>query len=145
MSKRIHTAFAAVVVAMLVTVAAAPARAQAWLPAQGEGSVSILYQDVFVKDHMQGTTPVDNGQIYSKTMFFDVTYGVTDKLAISFGDPVDRREVQTEPKPHPLADLSGPIPVFSGVQPLDDGTYHQTHLGSPFQRAIQRHEKVGWC
>ena len=53
---------------MLVTVAAVPARAQAWLPAKGEGSVSILYQDVFVKDHMQGTTPVDYRRSTSKRL-----------------------------------------------------------------------------
>jgi hypothetical protein len=125
MSKNPRTAFAAVVVAMLVTVVAAPARAQAWLPAKGEGSVSILYQDVFVKDHMQATTPVDYGQIYSKTMLLDVTYGVTDNLAISFAIPWTAARYDGT-KAHPLADLSGPIPVFYGVQPLDDGTYHQT-------------------
>ena len=125
MSKEFHTAFAAVVVAMLVTGVAAPARAQAWLPAKGEGSVSIMYQDVFVKDHMQTTTPVDYGQIYSKSLLLDVTYGVTDKLAITFGVPWTAARYDGT-KPHPLADLSGPIPVFYGVQPLDDGTYHQT-------------------
>jgi hypothetical protein len=125
MSKNPHTAFAAVVVALLVTVVAAPARAQAWLPAKGEGSVSILYQDVFVKDHMQATTPVDYGQIYSKTMLLDVTYGVTDNLTISFAIPWTAARYDGT-KAHPLADLSGPIPVFYGVQPLDDGTYHQT-------------------
>lgn len=125
MSTHTHTAFAAVVVSMLVTATAAPARAQAWLPAKGEGSVSILYQDVFVKDHMQTTTPVDNGQIYSKSLLFDVTYGVTDNLAISFAIPWTAG-MYDGTKQHPLADLSGPTPVFYGVQPLDDGTYHQT-------------------
>src|SRR6202795_260214 len=122
---RFQTAFAAVVVSMLVTVVAAPARAQAWLPAKGEGSVSILYQDVFVKDHMQATTPVDYGQIYSKTLLLDVTYGVTDNLAISFAIPWTAARYDGS-RAHPLADLSGPTPVFYGVQPLDDGTYHQT-------------------
>jgi hypothetical protein len=122
---RFHIAFAAVVVSMLVTVVAAPARAQAWLPAKGEGSVSILYQDVFVKDHMQATTPVDYGQIYSKSMLLDVTYGLTDKVAVTVGIPWTATKYSGI-KPHPLADLSGPIPVFYGVQPLDDGAYHQT-------------------
>src|SRR4029077_15743717 len=106
-----QTVFAAVVVSMLVTVVAAPARAQAWLPAKGEGSVSILYQDVFVKDHMQATTPVDSGQIFSKTLLLDVTYGVTDNLAISFAIPWTAARYDGT-KAHPLADLSGPIPVF---------------------------------
>jgi hypothetical protein len=120
-----HTAFATAAVSMLVIVVAAPARAQAWLPAKGEGSISMLYQDVFVKDHMQATTPVDSGQITSKTVLLDVTYGVTDKLAISFGIPWTAARYNGT-KAHPRADLSGPIPIFSGVQPLDDGTYHQT-------------------
>jgi hypothetical protein len=118
----IHAACATVAVSLL---AATPARAQAWLPAQGEGTVSLIYQDVFVKNHMQATTPVDNGQIYSKTLILDVTYGVTDKLAVSFGVPWTAARYSGN-KPHPLADMSGPVPVFSGIQPLDDGAYHQT-------------------
>ena len=74
---------------------------------------------------VQATTPVDYGQIYSKTLLFDVTYGVTDNLAISFAIPWTAG-MYDGIKQHPLADLSGPTPVFYGVQPLDDGTYHQT-------------------
>jgi hypothetical protein len=123
-----RAAFAAVVASLLLTAVAAPARAQAWLPAQGEGSVSLMYQDVFVKDHMQTTTPVDGGQIWTKTLLLDVTYGVTDKLAITFAIPwtAGKFVAGDNGKPHPLVDLSGPTPVFYGVQPLDDGAYHQT-------------------
>ena len=120
-----RTALTAVVVPIMLAVNAAPARAQAWLPAKGEGSVSLLYQDVFVRDHYSGTTPVDGGQIWSKTMLVDVTYGVTDNLAITFGVPWVAGRYSGE-RQHPLADLSGPEPTFYGVQPLDDGTYHQT-------------------
>jgi len=120
-TRRFRAAFAAVAASMLLTVFAVPAWGQAWLPAQGEGSVSILYQDVFVKDHMQTTTPVDNGHIWTKTLLLDVTYGVTDKLAITFAIPWAEGKYVGD-KQHPLADLSGPTPVFYGDQPLDDGT-----------------------
>jgi hypothetical protein len=35
----------------MLALAAPAARAQAWLPAQGDGAVSVLFQDVFVKYH----------------------------------------------------------------------------------------------
>lgn len=120
-----RAAFAAVVVSMMVTVCASPARAQAYVPAKGEGTVSVLYQDVFVKYHSAGPARVDAGPIQAKTLFLDVTYGVTDNLAISFGIPWVAGQY-TGPSPHPQADLSGPDPTFYGVTPLDDGTYHQT-------------------
>jgi hypothetical protein len=120
-----RAAFAAVVVSLLVTSVATPARAQAWLPAQGEGSVSVVYQDVFVRDHFSGTTRTDAGQIWSKAMVLDVTYGVTDNLAITFAVPWTTARYDGN-RQHPLADLSGTTPTFYGIQPLDDGTYHGT-------------------
>jgi hypothetical protein len=120
-----RTAFAAVVALMLVTLVVAPARAQAWLPAKGEGAVSVVYQDVFVQNHYLGTTLVDAGHIQTQTVLVDITYGVTDKLAVTFGIPWVASKYSGD-KPHPIADLSGPVPTFSGVSPLDDGAYHQT-------------------
>jgi hypothetical protein len=124
-SVEFRAAFAAVVVPLLLTVCASTARAQAYLPAKGEGSVSMVYQDVFVKYHSQATTRVDAGPIWSKALLLDVTYGVTDNLAISFGIPWVAAKYEG-PSPHPLVDLSGPTPTFYGVTPVDDGTYHQT-------------------
>jgi hypothetical protein len=94
------------------------ARAQAFTPAQGEGAVSLLYQDQYFKYHMAPTTEVDAGQIYAKSMLLDVSYGLTDKIAIGVGLPwVFTR--YTGPSPHPLADGSGP-------NPIDDGSWHGT-------------------
>jgi len=115
----------AIGVPIIVAAFATSAWAQAWLPAKGEGSVSILYQDVFVKSHMQTATPVDSGQIFSKTLLLDVTYGVSDNLAITFGIPWTAGKYSGD-KQHPLADLSGATPRFYGSQPLDDGAYHST-------------------
>jgi hypothetical protein len=80
---------ALVALAVPVTLAgfAAPARAQAWLPAQGEGSVSLLFQDMLAKNHYFGTTPEDLGRIRAETMVLDVIYGVTDRIAVSVSLP----------------------------------------------------------
>ena len=66
---------------------ASPLQAQAWTPAQGEGAVSIAYQDSFVKYHLFTTTPLDRGQIRSQAMLLDVIYGITDKVALSLSVP----------------------------------------------------------
>jgi hypothetical protein len=109
---------AAALVPLIMTVSAPPARAQAWLPPQGEGTVSVLFSDVFAKYHYLPTTPLDFGHIRTETLLVDVTYGLTDKVAVTVGIPWVASKY-TGAFPHPLADLTG-------VTPLDDGGYHQT-------------------
>jgi hypothetical protein len=115
-----------IAVPVVLAASSSTAGAQAWLPAKGEGAVSVVYQDLFDKyHHTPGIGKVDAGPTTSRSMLIDVTYGVTDKLAISFGVPwVAAKYVGTAP--HPLTDLSGPVPVFFGKTKLDDGTYHGT-------------------
>ena len=122
---RYRATLAAVVAPMIVAVCASPAGAQAYVPAKGEGTISFLYQGTFVKDHYFGTTPVDAGSITSRMMLLDVTYGVTDRLAVTFGIPWIA-SMYTGSAPHPLVDNSGPTPRYYGVSPGDDGTYHAT-------------------
>ena len=55
----------------------------------------------------------------------DVTYGLTDNVAVSFVLPWIASKYAGS-TPHPLVDSSGPIPVLYGANPLDDGTYHGT-------------------
>ncbi|MGQ0736232.1 MAG: hypothetical protein ACT4QD_21585 [Acidobacteriota bacterium] len=94
-------------------------RAQAWLPPQGEGAVAILYSDVFVKYHAVPTERVDAGHIFARTLLLDVTYGITDRVAVSFGIPwVASRYVGTLPHETSATD---PTP-----NPLDDGRFHST-------------------
>lgn len=122
----LRSALTLLAVPVIVAAYARPAGAQAWLPAKGEGAVSVIYQDLFDKYHQfPGIGKVDAGSTTSRSMLLDVTYGVTDKLAISFAIPwVSANYVGAGP--HPLADLSGGTPVFYGTTPLDDGTYHGT-------------------
>ena len=102
----------------ILAFAAQSAEAQAFLPAQGEGAVSFVFQDQLFKYHYVPTQPVDAGPIYSKSMLFDVTYGVTDKLAVSLALPLVATKYEGD-RPHPLRDFSGP-------NPIDDGTWHTT-------------------
>jgi len=99
-----------------------PARAQAWLPPQGEGTVSILFSDVLVNTHFFGTQPVDAGRIRSESMLVDVTYGVTDRFAFSVALPLVASQY-TGNSNSPFA-APHPQPLYPGVNPLDDGTYH---------------------
>ena len=105
--------------ALLVTLGASRAQAQAFVPAKGEGSVSFLYQDQFFRYHQFPTEPVDAGHIWARSTLYDITYGLTDKIAVSFGVPlvVTRYVGQL---PHFLA--SDP----TRSNPIDDGTWHAT-------------------
>jgi len=88
------------------------ASAQAWLPQRHEGSVSVLFQHLFVTDHLLGDgTAVDVGHITSDNLLVDVTYGLTSKLALSMGVPYTA-SVYRGSKPHPSE--------------LDNHTYHGT-------------------
>ena len=104
--------------ACFLAAVAASADAQAFVPAKGEGAVSFLFQDQFFRYHFAAREPVDAGQIYSRSMLFDVTYGVTDKVAVTIGLPLMATRY-SGPSPHPLADFSRP-------NPIDDGTWHTT-------------------
>src|SRR4026208_1588609 len=68
------------------------ASAQAWLPQRHEGSVSVLFQHLFVTDHLLGDgTAVDVGHITTDNMLVDATYGRTSKQAGSQGRARRRR------------------------------------------------------
>jgi hypothetical protein len=104
-------------VVALLLLAAAPVRAQALLPSQGEGAVSFMFQDELFVYHALPTTQVDVGHIRSESMFVDVTYGVTSNLAVTLGVPWVVSKY-TGSSPHPVS-VTDPTPT-----PLDDGQYH---------------------
>lgn len=95
--------------ACMVTATTSRAEAQAWLPLRGEGSVAIQLQDAFSRDHFVPVARVDIGHVYTKSIVFDATYGVTDKIAVDVSLPYIASKYNG-PQPHPT--------------PLDDGTYH---------------------
>src|SRR5438128_8263475 len=102
---RFRVVLAAIVVQMVMAVWASPARAQAYLPAKGEGSVSVVFQDMSVIYHFLPTTPVDRGHIRGETLLVDVTYGLTDRVAVSIALPWIAAKYNG-PNPHPLVDSS---------------------------------------
>lgn len=110
---RIHSSgFAiAVLTVSLVVAPASRAAAQAWVPAKGEGAVAIAFQNMNVKEHILTTTRVDVGHIDTFVVIADVTYGLTDRIAVDIALPfVTSRYTGT--RPHPTA--------------LDDGSYHSS-------------------
>jgi hypothetical protein len=116
---------ASMAVLAFLALTAAPAGAQAWLPAHGEGTVSLVFQDAAYKYHYFTTEPIDRGHIRSDSLIVDLTYGVTDKLALTVGIPwVAARYRGTAP--HQLLDTSGPVPKLYGANPIDDGSFHDT-------------------
>jgi hypothetical protein len=78
--------------------------AQAWVPAPGEGAVSLSVQDLNVKKHLSAGTLRDGGHINTVVVLTDVTYGVTDKFAVDLAVPVVS-SAYSGLKPHPGTDI----------------------------------------
>ena len=101
--------FVAMASAAFLSAVPADASAQAWLPAPGEGAVSIQWQNVLSKDHFVPTTAVDIGHIDTHAVVVDVTYGLTTHVAVDVSLPFIASKYDG-PQPHPTA--------------LDDGAFH---------------------
>ena len=84
--------------------------AQAWVPPKGEGAVALAVQQLNVKKHLAGTTQVDAGHTNTFVVLADLTYGLTDKVAVDLALPfVSTRYSGTKPHPNTT---------------IDDGTEH---------------------
>jgi hypothetical protein len=102
------------VIAAAASVLCAPAAAsaQAWVPARGEGAVAVAAQSMNVKRHLAGTVSTDVGHIDTFVLLGDLTYGLTDKLAVDVAVPLVTSRYHG-PRPHPDTTI-------------DDGTYRST-------------------
>lgn len=74
--------------AALLLGAAATVQAQAFVPARGDAFASIMFTNMFVENHFLPAHRVDVGHIDSNIALFDVTYGLTDRIAVTAGIPL---------------------------------------------------------
>jgi hypothetical protein len=98
----------------------APASAQAWLPAAGEGAVSVVYHHSFVRDHLFSLRDRrDVGHIRTHVQSIDVEYGLTNRLTVRAMVPLIITRY-TGQNPHRYVVGTPP----DDFHQLDDGTAH---------------------
>lgn len=86
--------------------------AQAWVPVKGDGAVAVAVQELNVKKHLAATTSIDAGHINSVVLLADMTYGLTDKVAVDLAIPfVSSAYAGSKPHPHTT---------------IDDGSFHSS-------------------
>lgn len=108
----------AIAVAASTLAGALPAAAQSWVPAQGEGSVSIVYQNYYTLGHydLQGG-PNTNGATHTKALALELDYGLTDTTGLVIALPFIASRY-TGPQSYVVAGIQ------TGPGPLDDRRYH---------------------
>jgi hypothetical protein len=112
MSARFFAPIVLCVVVILQLGLPASIHGQAWLPAKGEGQVTVTYQNLYVKYHLdfEGKT-TDSGPIRSHTLISTLEYGLTNKLTLD----ADVAYVFSK-----YEGFVGPVPHG----PVDTGSYH---------------------
>jgi hypothetical protein len=79
--------------------------AQAWVPAQGEGTVSVAVQELNIKKHLTQTTTTDAGHVNTIVLLTDASYGLTDRVAVDLAVPiVSSTYAGTRPHPNAIVD-----------------------------------------
>jgi hypothetical protein len=73
--------------------------AQAWLSPQGDGTVSLLYQNGINRLHAYGDGQTrDKGHTYSDALVLNSDFSITDRLAVTISVPfIDSKYVGTAP------------------------------------------------
>ncbi len=92
--------------------------AQPWVPPQGEGTVSLTYQNYYVRGHfnVQGQ-PNINGATHAKALVAEIDFGLTDTIGLTVAVPFIATKY-TGPDEY----VVGGFVTEPG--PLDDRTYH---------------------
>jgi hypothetical protein len=88
--------------------------AQAWGPAEGEGVVSVLYGNSLSDRHYLPTVRYDIGRIDGHSMLLDLTYGVSDRTAVSIALPLVVTRYRGD----------WPHPGTNTTERTDDGRWH---------------------
>lgn len=99
------------------------AQSQAWVPEQGHGSVSLAYQQLFIEWHtLSDGAKGQPGTITNHTVFLNLDYGLTDRLALSVGMPYksNKFDASVPGGGHDPRTLEND----HGEQFMDDGHYH---------------------
>jgi hypothetical protein len=92
----------------LVLFGAISARAQAWLPSQGEVSLSFVFSDSFVDEHDLNGLRDPNSDIFTRSLLADVTFGLRDNLAITVAVPIVGGKYTSQgTPPHPTIQDDG--------------------------------------
>ena len=116
--KRSYRLLAALAMAAIAPLAHAQ-RADAWVPAKGHGAVSAAYQQLYVRYHSRSDGSKDiPGTIRDRSVFLEVDYGLTDRLALDVG--IAYKSNRYHGRPHPvLPDDHDHDEPF-----IDDNRYH---------------------
>ena len=111
---------AALLFPILVSSPTVHAETQTWVPPQGHGTMSIGYQDLYISTHtLSDGTYKHPGNINNHSVFLDLDYGLTDRLALHLTLPYKSNRF-VGPKPH----VPGHVDGGHGEQFVDDGQYH---------------------
>lgn len=103
--------------AALLVLAAQPSAGQAFIPAPGDGSISLSFQSVRTSGQLDGNgEEIFRGATDAQALICHVEYGVTDKIAVHAALPLIMARYNGEARHDVGLDL----------QPtdIDDGTYH---------------------
>jgi hypothetical protein len=96
------------------------ARAQASVPEEGDGSLTLAGQSISVRYHTDfHGVKTDFGHTQTQMLFLGVDYGLTDKLAVNLGVPYIRSKY-VGAFPHVHRDFPG----HENDPVIDDGRYH---------------------
>ena len=111
---------AAALALVALGVGALPGRAlaQAWLPARGDGTVTITYQDTLARGELDrdGQPYWDEGTTRAHTLISEVEWGLTNRVALNLTLPFITARYR--------GDHAHPVNIRGEPKPIDDGSYH---------------------